>query len=103
MALKQQRGNTLVGFIIGLVVGLTIALGLAIYVTKMPIPFMNKGQTRSSEADSAEDKKKTKTGTPTHRSTAKTQPNLLIKQMVKPRPMAKRIALPSQTPKAQTR
>ena len=57
MALKQQRGNTLVGFIIGLVVGLTIALGLAIYVTKMPIPFMNKGQTRSSEADSAEDKK----------------------------------------------
>jgi len=57
MALKQQRGNTLVGFIIGLVVGLTVALGLAIYVTKMPIPFMNKGQTRSSEADSAEDKK----------------------------------------------
>ena len=45
MALKQQRGNTLVGFIIGLVVGLTIALGLAIYVTKMPIPFMNKGIT----------------------------------------------------------
>ena len=57
MALKQQRGNTLVGFIIGLVVGLTIALGVAIYVTKMPIPFMNKGQTRSSDADSAEDKK----------------------------------------------
>ena len=57
MALKQQRGNTLVGFIIGLVVGLTVALGLAIYVTKMPIPFMNKGQARSSDADSAEDKK----------------------------------------------
>jgi cell division protein FtsN len=57
MALTQQRGNTLVGFIIGLVVGLTVALGLAIYVTKMPIPFMNKGQARSSEADSAEDKK----------------------------------------------
>ena len=34
MALQQQRGNTLVGFIIGLVVGLTVALGLAIYVTK---------------------------------------------------------------------
>ena len=57
MALKQQRGNTLGGFIIGLVVGLTVALGLAIYVTKMPIPFMNKGQARSSDADSAEDKK----------------------------------------------
>lgn len=57
MALTQQRGNTLVGFIIGLVVGLAVALGLAIYVTKMPIPFMYKGQARSSEADSAEDKK----------------------------------------------
>ena len=57
MAITQQRGNTLVGFIIGLVVGLTVALGVAIYVTKMPIPFMNKGQPRSIEADNAEDKK----------------------------------------------
>jgi hypothetical protein len=33
-------------------------LGLAIYVTKMPIPFMNKGQTAApSEADSAEEQK----------------------------------------------
>jgi len=57
MSVQQQRGGTLVGFIIGLVVGLTVALGLAIYVTKMPIPFMNKGQARSSDADNAEDKK----------------------------------------------
>ena len=34
-----QRGNTLVGFILGLVVGLTVSLGVAVYVTKVPIPF----------------------------------------------------------------
>jgi cell division protein FtsN len=52
--MNQQRGGTLVGFIIGLLVGLTVALGLAIYVTKMPIPFMNKGQSRSADLDAAE-------------------------------------------------
>ena len=55
--MKQQRGGTLVGFIIGLVVGLAVALGVAVYVTKVPIPFMNKGQTRSADQDAAEEKK----------------------------------------------
>jgi cell division protein FtsN len=55
--MKQQRGGTLVGFIIGLVVGLAVALGVAVYVTKVPIPFMNKGQGRSADQDAAEDKK----------------------------------------------
>lgn len=55
--MNQQRGGTLVGFIIGLVVGLTVALGVAIYVTKVPIPFMNKGQTRSADLDAAEAEK----------------------------------------------
>jgi hypothetical protein len=31
MAITQQRGNTLVGFIIGLVVGLTVALADTFY------------------------------------------------------------------------
>jgi cell division protein FtsN len=56
-SMKQQRGGTLVGFIIGLVVGLAVALGVAVYVTKVPIPFMNKGQNRSAEQDAAEEKK----------------------------------------------
>ncbi len=54
LRMNQQRGSTLVGFIIGLVVGLGIALGVAIYVTKVPIPFMNKGQSRSADQDAAE-------------------------------------------------
>jgi len=57
LSMNQQRGGTLVGFILGLVVGLTVALGVAIYVTKMPIPFMNKGQARSADLDAAEAEK----------------------------------------------
>jgi len=57
LRMNQQRGSTLVGFIIGLVVGLGIALGVAIYVTKVPIPFMNKGQSRSADQDAAEAEK----------------------------------------------
>ena len=55
--LSTQRGNTLVGFILGLVVGLLVALGVAVYVTKVPIPFLNKGLTRNAEQDAAEQKK----------------------------------------------
>ena len=55
--MNQQRGSTLVGFIIGLLVGLTVALGVAIYVTKVPIPFMSKGQARTAELDAAEAEK----------------------------------------------
>ena len=52
--MKQQRGGTFLGFIIGLVVGLGGALAVAVYVTKVPIPFVNKVQTRSAEQDAAE-------------------------------------------------
>lgn len=55
--MNQQRGSTLVGFIMGLVVGLTVALGVAIYVTKVPIPFMSKGAVRSADSEAAEAEK----------------------------------------------
>ena len=41
--MKQQRGGTILGFIIGVVFGLASALAVAIYVTKVPVPFVNKG------------------------------------------------------------
>lgn len=53
---KQQRGNTLLGLIIGALVGLGAALAVAVYVTKVPIPFLNKNQTRNAETDAAEAK-----------------------------------------------
>lgn len=52
--MKQQRGGTILGFIIGVVVGLAGALAVAVYVTKVPVPFINKGQSRSAEQDAAE-------------------------------------------------
>src|SRR5664279_5275745 len=55
--MKQQRGGTILGFIIGVVVGLGAALAVAVYVTKVPNPFVNKGQSRSSDQDAAESQK----------------------------------------------
>lgn len=55
--MKKQWGGTFLGFIIGVVVGLGAALAVAVYVTKVPIPFVNKGQTRSADQDAAESKK----------------------------------------------
>ena len=54
---NSQRGGTFLGFIMGLVVGLGLSLAVAIYVTKVPTPFSNKNQPRSSEQDSAEAQK----------------------------------------------
>ena len=51
---KQQRGGTILGLIIGLILGLGIALGVAVYVTKVPVPFLNKGDQRNTEASESE-------------------------------------------------
>jgi cell division protein FtsN len=54
---RSQRGSVLVGIVIGVVLGLAVALAVAVYVTKVPIPFLNKGQNRSPEQDAAETRK----------------------------------------------
>ncbi len=53
----NQRGGTILGIIVGLLVGLAGALAVAIYVTKVPVPFVNKGATRTNDQDAAETKK----------------------------------------------
>ena len=53
----RQRGGTFLGFVIGAVFGLALALGVAIYITKVPIPFMNKNQPRPAEGGAAEAQK----------------------------------------------
>jgi cell division protein FtsN len=53
----KQTGNTFVGIIIGVVLGLAAALAVAVYVTKVPVPFLNKGPSRSAEQDAAESRK----------------------------------------------
>jgi cell division protein FtsN len=54
---NHQRGNVIVGIIIGVVLGLAAALAVAVYVTKVPVPFLNKGQSRTPEQDAAETRK----------------------------------------------
>ncbi len=55
--MNTQRGGTLLGLIIGALIGLAAALAVAVYITKVPIPFMNKGQSRSPDHDAAEARK----------------------------------------------
>ena len=53
-SLKNQRGGFALGLIVGLLLGLAVALAVALYVTKTPVPLMNKGQQRTPEQDAAE-------------------------------------------------
>lgn len=55
--MNEQRGGTLLGLMIGAVLGLGAALAVAVYITKVPVPFMNKSQPRSPDRDAAEAKK----------------------------------------------
>jgi cell division protein FtsN len=55
--MNKQRGGTLLGFVVGALVGLGAALAVAVYITKVPIPFMNKSAPRSAESEAAEAKK----------------------------------------------
>ncbi|HSH88761.1 MAG TPA: SPOR domain-containing protein [Ramlibacter sp.] len=54
---NRQGGSVIVGIIIGVVLGLAAALAVAVYVTKVPVPFLNKGQSRTAEQDAAETRK----------------------------------------------
>ena len=51
---SRQLGGTLLGLILGIVIGLGIALGVALYMAKVPVPFIHKASSRSTEQDAAE-------------------------------------------------
>jgi len=50
----SQRGGFVLGIVVGLLAGLALALGVALYITKAPVPFINKVPNRTAEQDSAE-------------------------------------------------
>ncbi|WP_332825949.1 SPOR domain-containing protein [Ramlibacter sp.] len=54
---NSQAGSVIVGIIIGVVLGLAAALAVAVYVTKVPVPFLNRAQSRTAEQDAAEVRK----------------------------------------------
>ena len=51
---SSSLGGTLIGLAIGLLVGLAAALAVAVYVTRVPVPFVDRGLTRSAEDDAKE-------------------------------------------------
>ncbi|AVP56463.1 SPOR domain-containing protein [Pulveribacter suum] len=51
---QQQRGGTILGLILGVIVGLGAALAVAVYVTKVPVPFLTKASPRPSDQDEAQ-------------------------------------------------
>lgn len=52
--MTSQRGGFVMGLVAGLLIGLALALGVALYITKAPVPFLNKVPQRTAEQDSAE-------------------------------------------------
>ena len=51
---RSQRGGTLIGLVIGLLIGLGAALAVAIYVTKVPVPFVDRNVSRNPAQDAVE-------------------------------------------------
>ncbi|MBI5718155.1 MAG: SPOR domain-containing protein [Burkholderiales bacterium] len=50
----MQRGGFAIGVVVGLLSGLVLALGVALYIAKVPVPFVNKVPGRTTEQDNAE-------------------------------------------------
>ena len=53
-ATRSSFGGTLMGFVIGLLVGLGAALAVAVYVTRVPIPFVDRNVSRNADQDALE-------------------------------------------------
>lgn len=62
-ASRQTRGRFALGLIVGLLIGLTLALGVALYVTKAPVPFVDRVPVRTGENE-AEEKARNKDWNP---------------------------------------
>lgn len=52
--MKSQRGGFFLGMIVGLLIGLAMSLGVAVYITKVPLPFIDKVPQRTAEQDADE-------------------------------------------------
>ena len=88
---QQQRGGTILGFILGLVVGLAAAFGVAVYVSKVPVPFVDKAGLRGAGQDAVEAEKN-----------KNWDPNSPLYGKNPARPVAPAPALPSDAPAADT-
>ena len=53
----SPRGGFVTGLVVGLLIGLGVALAVAVYITKAPVPFINKLPQRNADQDAAEAQK----------------------------------------------
>jgi cell division protein FtsN len=51
---SASKGGFALGVVVGLLIGLTLALAVALYITKAPVPFVDKVPQRTAEQDKAE-------------------------------------------------
>ena len=54
MMMEMKRGGFVIGIVVGLLLGLVLTLGVALYIAKVPVPFVNKVPGRTAEQDNAE-------------------------------------------------
>ena len=52
--IAAERGRFVTGLVIGLLAGLAVALAVALYITKAPVPFVNKVPQRPADQDAVE-------------------------------------------------
>ncbi|MCM0608194.1 MAG: SPOR domain-containing protein [Ideonella sp. WA131b] len=50
----NQKGGFTLGLVVGLLIGLVLALAVALYITKAPMPFIDKVPQRTAEQDQTE-------------------------------------------------
>lgn len=107
--MKKQWGGTFLGFILGILVGLAGALVVAIYVTNVPVPFVNKGQSRNAQqdADEAQKNKNWDPNTPLYgksptKPASEPQPDDAPAEAQPATPVAPSVATPASTPATTT-
>lgn len=83
------RGGFVLGLVAGLLIGLALALGVALYITKAPVPFVNKVPQRTAEQDSAEAQRN-----------RNWDPNAALGGKAQPRPAAPAASGPAAAPTA---
>jgi len=71
--MKTHSGGTLLGFVAGLLLGLGVALGVVLYVTKAPVPLLDRGVQRAPEQEAIE-AERNKTWNPNSGLTSKPAP-----------------------------
>lgn len=55
--MRTQTGSFFPGMIVGILIGVAVSLGVALYVTRAPVPFVDKVPTHTAEQDAAEEER----------------------------------------------